>query len=103
MINDFDYINELLTIYKHLLTDKQADILEKYYRYNLSLSEIGEDLKISRSAVSYAIEHAKNKILSYEEKLHLNEHFKKTYSVLNDDSMTNEEKIKKLKEMQYGI
>lgn len=99
MINDFDYINELLTIYKPLLTDKQADILEKYYQYNLSLSEISEDLNISRSAVSYAIEHAKSKIIGFEEKLHLNERFKKTYLILNDEILTDEEKVKKLKEM----
>ncbi len=99
MINDFDYINELLTIYKPLLTDKQADILEKYYRYNLSLSEISEDLGISRSAVSYAIEHAKNKILSFETKLCLNEKFKKTYSILNNEEIDDSTKVNKLKEM----
>ncbi len=99
MINDFDYINELLTIYKPLLTDKQADILEKYYQYNLSLSEISEDLGISRSAVSYAIEHAKDKILSFEEKLHLNEKFKETYAILHDDRIEDKTKVNKLKEM----
>ena len=99
MIDDFDLINELLTVYKPLLTDKQADILDKYYRYNLSLSEISEDLGISRSAVSYAIEHAKSKIVSYEKKLGLNEKFKETYSILNNDEIDDSTKFNKLKEM----
>ncbi len=98
-MNEFDYINELLIIYKPLLTDRQSIILVDYFQYNLSLAEISEELGISRSAVSDAIEHAKEKLLYYENKLHLNDKFKNTYNILNDNSLTSEEKVKRLKEL----
>ena len=64
-----EYINVLFDIYKNLLTEKQKDIMERYYTYNLSLKEISEDLNISRSAAFDTIEHASKKLYDFVSKL----------------------------------
>ena len=72
-IEEFDYINNLFLIYGNLLTEKQKEIVEQYYVYNLSLSEISENINISRSAVSDSLLHAKDNLLKYEEELKIYE------------------------------
>ena len=66
-----DYINELYDLYGELLTEKQRDIVEKYYFYNLSLKEISEELNISRTAVLDSLKHACDNLVHYEEKVGL--------------------------------
>ena len=44
-------VNLLMDCYMDLLTDKQQDYLTLYYAEDLSLSEIAEDLNVSRNAV----------------------------------------------------
>ncbi len=77
-IEEFDYINNLYSIYKNLLTDKQQKVIENYYVYNLSLGEIATTINISRSAVNDTLTHAKENLLDYEDKLGL---YKKEYQV----------------------
>ena len=72
-LEEFDYINNLFLIYGNLLTEKQKEIVEQYYVYNLSLSEISENINISRSAVSDSLLHAKDNLLKYEEELKIYE------------------------------
>ena len=47
----FDYINQLLPFYIELLTKKQQEVMTLYYYDNYSLSEIAEQLEISRNGV----------------------------------------------------
>jgi len=35
-LEEFEYINNLYAIYKDLLTDKQKELMDSYYLYNLS-------------------------------------------------------------------
>lgn len=65
------YINSLLDIYKNLLTENQKRVMEMYYVYNLSLSEIGEELSISRAAVNDTIKKSINSLKKYENSLKL--------------------------------
>ena len=44
-------ISLLLEIYGKLLTDRQSDIADLYYNQNLSLSEIADEIDITRQAV----------------------------------------------------
>ena len=62
-------INRLLDIYGRLLTKSQYEIMSDYYHCDLSLSEISELRKISRTAVSDAIKKATNKLQKFEEKV----------------------------------
>jgi predicted DNA-binding protein YlxM (UPF0122 family) len=60
--DEFLKYNNLLDIYGKILSLKQREIASDYFRYNLSLSEISEDRKISRAAVSYSLEASKKKL-----------------------------------------
>ncbi len=64
-------INRLYEIYGKLLTKQQQEIIEDYYEANLSLSEISEIRKISRTAVSDALKVAVKKLENYEEKIRI--------------------------------
>ncbi len=68
-LEEFNYINNLYEIYRNLLTKKQILVMDNYYRYNLSLSEIAEEIKISRSAVLDTINHSKAKLIEFETQL----------------------------------
>ena len=61
----------LLEYYRDLLSDKQAEMLESYYDLDLSLSEISENVGMSRQGVRDAIKRAEQQMLDYEEKLGL--------------------------------
>ena len=59
----------LCQIYGKLLTEKQFRSLDDYYNNDLSLSEIAENLSITRQAVRDNIKKGENKLFEYEEKL----------------------------------
>jgi predicted DNA-binding protein YlxM (UPF0122 family) len=62
-------ISILCQLYGKLLTEKQYEVLDDYYNNDLSLSEIAENLEITRQAVRDNIKKGENKLLEYEEKL----------------------------------
>ena len=64
------YINKLYEIYGLLLTEKQQQIFEDYYQYDLSLQEIATNYNVSRSAVLDALQKSVSKLEEYESKLH---------------------------------
>ena len=98
-IEEFEYINKLYELYKNLLTPRQIEIMDKYYLYNLSLSEIADILHISRTAISDALNHAKNNLFEYENKLKLNEKYSNLNKLLDEENLTEEIKEKILKEL----
>ena len=61
--------SELLSIYQNLLSDTQREILEDYFSFYLSVSEIAENRHISRAAVEDAIKKGKKKLDDFESKL----------------------------------
>lgn len=65
------YYNNLLSIYGELLATSQKDVLESYYFYNLSISEIADEKGISRAAVDDAIKKGISKLDEYEKTLKL--------------------------------
>ena len=62
-------ISMLLDLYGKLLTEKQADTADLYYNQNLSLSEIAEELNITRQGVRKNLVNAEEKLFDIEEKL----------------------------------
>ena len=68
-MNKVLYFNTLFTIYAELLTKKEQNIFSLYYEENLSLSEIAENLKISRSAVYNTVKIVERKLENYKQKL----------------------------------
>ena len=70
-------VNDLLDFYDVLLTDKQLNICNLYYREDLSLQEISENLNISRSGVFDTIKRCETILLDYENKLKLSDNHQK--------------------------
>ena len=62
-------IGILWTLYKEMLTEKQAEIIDNYYNQDLTLSEIAENNQITRQAVRDIIKKAEKKLYECEEKL----------------------------------
>lgn len=80
-------IDELIILfdyYAELFTDKQKIIFGYYYFDNLSLTEISENLGISRNAVHKTIKIVESKLYEYECKLKLYDKRKKIIKILND-------------------
>lgn len=102
-LKEFNYINDLLDLYGALLSDKQGKILVSYYRYNLSISEISEEFKISRSAVSDALEHGKKHLIEVEKALNFSKKLAKLKQKIEKSNLTDEEKEEILKEFNNGI
>ena len=67
----------LYDFYGELLTEKQKLVYEMYYQNDLSLSEIGQELSISRQAVRDQLKRAEKILQNYEKKLQLVERFLK--------------------------
>lgn len=61
---------ELFNVYKDLLSATQQSVLEAYYCFDLSLSEIASERNISRAAVEDALKKGSQKLEEYEAALH---------------------------------
>ena len=64
-------LNYLLDFYGPLLTAHRREVLRLYCEEDLSLSEIAEQLGISRQGVSDAINKGRRQLSDYEQKLGL--------------------------------
>lgn len=90
-----DEINTLIILYDYygnLLTKSQQSYFEDYYFNNLSLSEISENLNVSRNAVHKQLKASCDKLLEYEEKLGFLDKTNKLKIILNeinDDDIRN--------------
>ena len=96
--------SELLSLYQNLLSETQKSILEDYFFYNLSITEIAENRKISRSAVEDAIKKGKKKLDEYEEKLCSLKVVEKLHDIKNNtkEDITSEiDEVERM--MKHGI
>jgi len=66
----------LLDFYGALLTDKRREIMRLWCEEDMSLSELGDQLGISRQAASDALAKAGAQLREYEEKLGLLSQFR---------------------------
>lgn len=64
-------ITQLYDFYSELLSDKQKQYLSDYFFNDLSLTEISENYKISKQAVSNTLKRTISELEQYEEKLKL--------------------------------
>jgi Uncharacterized protein conserved in bacteria len=84
-------VNLLLDCYSDLLTDKQNLYLSYYYKEDLSLSEIANELGVSRNAVFDNLKRAVHSLEKYEEKLELVKKHEERLALI--DKIENEESI----------
>ena len=84
-------VNLLMDCYEDLLTEKQREFLSYYYDEDLSLSEIAEELDVSRNAVYDNLKRAVNALEDYENKLHLlQKHIERMKLIDSIEEMQNE-------------
>lgn len=96
-----DYYNILYGYYGVLLTDKQQSIFESYYEQDFSLSEIAENLNISRNAVWDTLKKVIDKLEEYENKLNLYQYDISLEEKLNKlKKYTNEDGLKIIEEIR---
>ncbi len=69
----FVKVSLLLDYYESVLSKKQFDTLDMYYNKDMSLSEIGESLGITRQGVYEILKRGEEKLFDLEEKLHCHE------------------------------
>lgn len=90
-----DYLSNLLDLYGSLLTDKQLDVMNLYFNYDLSLSEISEQFQVSRNAIFDLIKRTSKCLEEYEEKLHLLKKRKRILKIIEPLETTIKEEIEK--------
>ncbi len=64
-------VSTLMDFYADLLTENRKKVLEWHYNEDLSLTEIAENLEITRQGVRDTIKKAETQLFELEEKLHL--------------------------------
>ncbi|MBO8128173.1 MAG: YlxM family DNA-binding protein [Peptococcaceae bacterium] len=75
VLDKFTWINLLYDFYGPLLTGRQRELFELYYKQDLSLGEIAEHHGISRQGVYDTIGRSVASLESYEKKLGLAQRF----------------------------
>lgn len=106
MLEKTEHMVLLIDFYGPLLTDKQQYVLNLYYENDLSLSEIAEELNITRQAVFDILKRAEYSLLEYEKKLGLVAKFDYTrlklqelYELLDTDNIEKDRALKILEEL----
>ena len=84
----------LLEVYGKLLTEKQYELLDFYYNQDFGLSEIAENLGITRQAVRDNLKKGENNLVDFENKLNLLSKKEKLLKIC--DEIENSEIRKKL-------
>lgn len=91
-------MNNLLDLYGTLLTENQLNVMEMYYMDDLTLSEISENLGITRSGVFDTVKKASALLEMYESKLELSKKEKEKIELLNNIEKLSIDEIKKIVE-----
>ncbi len=99
------FVSVLFDYYSAMLTERQRDIFEMYVNNNLSLSEIAENLGISRQGVRDGLIKTEKALIGFEEKLCIHEKNRKLTALLNElkdlisDTQMSDEKREKVKNL----
>ena len=92
MKSDTYYMTMLYDFYGNLLTDKQKDLFDLYYNEDLSLSEIADNVGISRQGVRDGVMRSEKLLRDTEDRLGL----VKRYSNLQSSLDTIEEAVSEI-------
>ena len=97
--------NLLLDYYGTLLTEHQSEVLNDYFKDDLSMQEIAENYGVSKSAISDIINRTVIQLKEYEDKLNLIKQANKLDKIIEElekDSNINLRYINKLKQLNRG-
>ncbi len=88
------YLGNLFAIYGELFTEKQQEYFKDYYFNNLTLSEMSENYNVTRNAIHKSMKDTEEKLLFYENTLHIYEKNKKILNLIEDEKL--KEKIEEI-------
>lgn len=91
----------LIDIYGKMLTDKQRDAMELYYFEDLSLSEIAENMHISRQGVRDSIKRGEETLLSLESSLEYLKKMRKYNEIIGNIKEQNALMLSELRKISY--
>ena len=97
------YINELYDLYGSLLTKKQQEIIELYYCDDLSLSEISEQLEVSRNAVYDCLKKGVKQLENYEKELNLSQRKEELETYFEEIKSKYKEQISLIEEIERKV
>ena len=84
MVEKLVEIGSLFDFYGKLLSEKQYLVIELYYINDLSLTEIGDELGVTRQGIFDLLKRAEQNLYKYEEKLGLvNKFYSKDTNIRN--------------------
>ena len=89
-LEKFENIGKLYDYYGVLLNTKQRRMIEQYYIYDYSLSEISDNEGLSRQGVFDSLKRAEKKLLEYNEKLKVIEKFEAIRKELGELKRSND-------------
>lgn len=93
MIEKTEEMNALLDFYDSLLTEKQLNVMNLYYKEDFSLAEIAEEMNISRAAVSDHLKRSMQILEDYESKLKLVQKYEKRIIIYDKIKEINNQKV----------
>ncbi len=93
MIEKTEEMNSLLDFYDSLLTEKQLNVMNLYYKEDFSLAEIAEEMNISRAAVSDHLKRSMQILEDYESKLKLVQKYEKRIKIYDKIKEINNQKV----------
>ncbi|MBE6154438.1 MAG: DNA-binding protein [Firmicutes bacterium] len=97
-----EYLNSLFDIYKELLTSIEQETFINYYEEDLSLSEIAEIRKVSKSSVGKTLTTAEEKLKEYEKILKVYTTKERLANILElNDTSQIKDNIKKIIEEKF--
>lgn len=91
-MNNREELINIYLIYKDLLTKKQQDYFKYYYFEDLSLSEISENMLVSKAFVGKTLKQIENKLNDLENTLKINTLYNKIKEISKN---TTDKKTKK--------
>ncbi len=96
MMEERNYLIILYDFYSELLNDRQKEFFEDYYFNNLTLSEISENIGLSRNAIHKNIKSVCDKLYFYEDKLGLYRKRNELYNIIGNLDDEIKSKIEKI-------
>ena len=85
----------LLDYYGDLLTRHQREILDEYFNEDLSMNEIAENYKVSKSAIQDLIKRTLKQLYGYEETLQMIDTDRKLNGIMKEMVQENSELLNK--------
>ena len=70
-MDKFLYYNELFLVYKDLIKESHREIFDLYYGENMTMQEIADLKKVSKSRIGVIIKSVEEKLFEYEDKLRI--------------------------------